>query len=99
MVVEEQLVFMAEIKGVPRKEAARRLPPWLERLGLATWGKRKMNELSKGMQQKAQFIATVLHEPPVAEWSSQDSVDTPVPELVSGFELFRADTAEMAVSA
>jgi ABC-2 type transport system ATP-binding protein len=65
MVLEEQLVFMAEIKGVPRAEAARRLPPWLERLGLAAWGKRKMNELSKGMQQKAQFIATVLHEPEV----------------------------------
>ena len=65
MVVEEQLVFMAEIKGVPRAEAARRLPPWLERLGLAAWGKRKMNELSKGMQQKAQFIATVLHQPEI----------------------------------
>ena len=65
MVVEEQLVFMAELKGVARKEAARRLPAWLERMGLGAWGKRKMNELSKGMQQKAQFIATVLHEPEV----------------------------------
>jgi ABC-2 type transport system ATP-binding protein len=65
MVVEEQLVFMAELKGLPRAEAARRLPPWLERLGLSAWGKRKVNELSKGMQQKAQFIATVLHEPEV----------------------------------
>jgi ABC-2 type transport system ATP-binding protein len=65
MVVEEQLVFMAEIKGVPRAEARRRLPPWLDRMGLGGWGKRKMNELSKGMQQKAQFIATVLHEPDV----------------------------------
>jgi ABC-2 type transport system ATP-binding protein len=65
MVVDEQLVFMAEIKGVPRAEARRRLPRWLERMGLGEWGKRKMNELSKGMQQKAQFIATVLHEPEV----------------------------------
>jgi ABC-2 type transport system ATP-binding protein len=65
MVVEEQLVFMAEIKGVPRAEARRRLPPWLDRMGLGGWGKRKMNELSKGMQQKAQFIATVLHHPEV----------------------------------
>jgi len=63
MVLEEQLVFMAAIKGVPRKEAVRRLGPWLERLGLAEWRKRKTNELSKGMQQKAQFIATVVHEP------------------------------------
>ena len=63
MVLEEQLVFMASIKGLGRQEAARRLGPWLERLGLAEWRKRKTNELSKGMQQKAQFIATVLHEP------------------------------------
>ena len=63
MVLEEQLVFMASIKGLSRREAAERLGPWLERLGLEDWRKRKTNELSKGMQQKAQFIATVLHEP------------------------------------
>jgi ABC-2 type transport system ATP-binding protein len=65
MVVEEQLVFFAELKGVPRKEASRRMMPWLERLGLMEWRRRKLNELSKGMQQKAQFIATVLHDPEV----------------------------------
>ena len=65
MVLEEQLVFMAAIKGMGRKEAEARLGPWLERLGLADWRKKKTNELSKGMQQKAQFIATVLHEPDV----------------------------------
>jgi len=65
MVLEEQLVFMAAIKGMGRKEAEKRLGPWLERLGLGDWRKRKTNELSKGMQQKAQFIATVLHEPDV----------------------------------
>jgi ABC-2 type transport system ATP-binding protein len=65
MVLEEELVFMAEIKGTSRTLAAERLGPWLERLGLAAWRKKKVNELSKGMQQKAQFIATVLHEPEV----------------------------------
>jgi ABC-2 type transport system ATP-binding protein len=65
MVLEEQLVFMAAIKGMGRKAAAERLGPWLERMGLAGWRKRKVNELSKGMQQKAQFVATVLHEPEV----------------------------------
>ena len=65
MVLEEQLVFLAAIKGVGRAEAQRRLGPWLERMGLAEWRKKKTNELSKGMQQKAQFIATVLHEPDV----------------------------------
>ena len=65
MVLEEQLVFMAAIKGVARGDALKRLAPWLERLSLADWRKRKTNELSKGMQQKAQFIATVLHQPEV----------------------------------
>jgi len=65
MVLEEQLVFMAAIKGTGRREAEARLGPWLERLGLADWRKKKVNELSKGMQQKAQFIATVLHAPEV----------------------------------
>ncbi|HEY3121740.1 MAG TPA: ATP-binding cassette domain-containing protein [Vicinamibacteria bacterium] len=65
MVLEEQLLFMAEIKGTSRREAARRLTGWLDRLGLAEWRRRKTNELSKGMQQKAQFIATVLHDPEV----------------------------------
>jgi ABC-2 type transport system ATP-binding protein len=65
MVLEEQLVFMAVIKGLAAAEAKKRIGPWLERLGLAEWGKRKTNELSKGMQQKAQFIATVLHHPDV----------------------------------
>ena len=64
MALEEQLLFFAEAKGTPRALAARRLPAWLERLGLdGKWRRRKLNELSKGMQQKAQFIATVLHDP------------------------------------
>ncbi len=65
MVLEEQLLFFAALKGIPRAEAMRRLPPWLERLGLLEWRHRRVNELSKGMQQKAQFIATVLHDPDV----------------------------------
>jgi ABC-2 type transport system ATP-binding protein len=65
MVVEEQLLFFAELKGVPRRDAVRRLHDWLERLGLRDWGRRRLIELSKGMQQKAQFIATVLHDPDV----------------------------------
>jgi ABC-2 type transport system ATP-binding protein len=65
MVLEDQLVFMAAIKGTPRRTALERLGPWLERLGLTDWRRRKTNELSKGMQQKAQFVATVLHEPEV----------------------------------
>jgi len=65
MVLDEQLLFLSDIKGCKRALAVSRLGPWLERLGLADWRKKKVNELSKGMQQKAQFIATVLHDPDV----------------------------------
>jgi ABC-2 type transport system ATP-binding protein len=57
------LVFLGEIRGVPRAEARRRALAWLERLGLPEWADRKVEDLSKGMQQKVQFIATVIHEP------------------------------------
>jgi ABC-2 type transport system ATP-binding protein len=65
MGVEEQLLFFAALKGVSRAEASRRLGGWLERMGLGPWRHRRLNELSKGMQQKAQFVATVLHDPDV----------------------------------
>ena len=63
MRVSDVLVFLAEIRGVPRAEGARRARGWLERLGLGEWGDRRVEDLSKGMQQKVQFIGTVLHEP------------------------------------
>ena len=65
MVVEELLVFMAELKGIKPAESRRRMVPWLEKLGLGGWQKKKANELSKGMQQKLQFIQTVLHDPEI----------------------------------
>jgi ABC-2 type transport system ATP-binding protein len=66
MVLEDQLLFFADMKGTPRAEARKRLPRWMERLGLEDkWRRRRLNELSKGMQQKAQFIATVLHDPEI----------------------------------
>jgi ABC-2 type transport system ATP-binding protein len=65
MALEEQLVFFAEIKGAGRSEASNRVGSWLERMGLADWRKRKLGELSKGMQQKAQFVATLLHDPEI----------------------------------
>jgi ABC-2 type transport system ATP-binding protein len=61
--VEDVLIFMAEIKSVPPRESRLRIARWLERLDLQEWRTRKVQELSKGMQQKVQFISTVLHEP------------------------------------
>ncbi|MGE0159627.1 MAG: ABC transporter ATP-binding protein [Gemmatimonadales bacterium] len=57
------VTFLAEIRGVPRAEARRRGRAWLERLGLPEWADKRVEDLSKGMQQKVQFIGTVLHEP------------------------------------
>ncbi len=57
------VVFLAEIRGVPRAEGRKRALYWLERLGLPDWADKKVEDLSKGMQQKIQFIGTVIHEP------------------------------------
>jgi len=65
MKVGEQLLFFAQLKGVDTSEANRRIDQWLNRMELSAWKDKKSIELSKGMQQKVQFIATVLHEPEV----------------------------------
>jgi len=63
MKVIEQLAFLGEVHGLPGREATARARQWCERLDLAEWGDKKIEELSKGMQQKVQFIAAVLHDP------------------------------------
>jgi ABC-2 type transport system ATP-binding protein len=63
MKLVEQLVFLAELKGVPAAEANRRARQWCDRLELSAWTEKKVEELSKGMQQKVQFIAGILHDP------------------------------------
>ena len=63
MKVLELLVFLAEIRGVPRTVGRGRAGAWLDRMELQGWADRRLEDLSKGMQQKVQFISTVLHEP------------------------------------
>jgi ABC-2 type transport system ATP-binding protein len=63
MEIGEQMIYLARLKGLTRDEAVRRLKIWFKKLDMETWWKMKIEELSKGMQQKAQFVATVLHEP------------------------------------
>ncbi|HJW22604.1 MAG TPA: DUF4162 domain-containing protein, partial [Candidatus Limnocylindrales bacterium] len=65
MEVLEQLVFLASLFHIPRKDGARRAREWLDRFNIADYAHRRAEELSKGNQQKIQFIAAVLHEPPV----------------------------------
>ncbi|MFN5222594.1 MAG: ABC transporter ATP-binding protein [Bacteroidota bacterium] len=63
MEVGEQALYLAQLKGLSKKEAMERLKFWFEKFELKGWWKKKIDELSKGMQQKVQFIITVLHEP------------------------------------
>ena len=63
MKVGEQVLYFAQLKGLQRHEALKRIKFWFEKFEIQSWWDKKVNELSKGMQQKVQFIATVLHEP------------------------------------
>jgi ABC-2 type transport system ATP-binding protein len=63
MKVGEQLEYLGRLKGLPHTEARRLTRQWLERLELLPWGGKHVEDLSKGMQQKVQFIATVMHQP------------------------------------
>jgi ABC-2 type transport system ATP-binding protein len=61
--VKEQLVYLGMLKGMSKTDASERVTHWLERFEATTWASKKTEELSKGMQQKVQFIATLLHDP------------------------------------
>ena len=63
MKVGELLLFLAELKGIKRSEAKKKIDFWLERFDLANWKLKKVEALSRGMQQKIQFIVTAIHQP------------------------------------
>jgi len=63
MKVGEQALYLAQLKGLSKAEAKKRLRYWFERLEIGDWWNKKIQELSKGMAQKIQFVVTVLHEP------------------------------------
>ena len=63
MKVGDQLLYLAQLKGLSKKEAVKRIKAWLDRFEASDWLKKNIEDLSKGMQQKVQFISTVMHEP------------------------------------
>ncbi len=65
MKVGEQALYLAQLKGLSRHDANKRLKYWFEKLDITQWWNKKIEELSKGMAQKVQFVVTVLHEPPL----------------------------------
>jgi len=81
MKVGEQVLYLAQLKGLSKAEATQRLKKWFDRLDMQSWWDKKVEELSKGMQQKVQFIITVMHEPELLIFD----------EPFSGFDPVNAD--------
>lgn len=63
MKIGEQMLYLAQLKGLNKKEATDRINYWFEKLDILSWWDKRVEDLSKGMQQKVQFIATLLHQP------------------------------------
>lgn len=87
MKVGEQAVYLAQLKGLSYPEARKRLIYWFEKFDIMSWWNRKLEELSKGMQQKVQFIITVIHEPPLLIFD----------EPFSGFDPVNADILKQEI--
>lgn len=81
MKVGEQALYLARLKGLSKAEAERRLKYWFEKMDIMAWWNKKLSELSKGMQQKVQFITTVVHDPELFIFD----------EPFSGFDPLNAD--------
>ncbi|MCG8329272.1 MAG: ATP-binding cassette domain-containing protein [Chitinophagales bacterium] len=80
MKVGEHLLYLARLKGLSAKQAKERILHWMEKFEISNWWNKKVEELSKGMQQKIQFIATIIHAPPLLildePFSGLDPVNT-----------------------
>ena len=63
MKVGEHLLYLAQLKGLSKKHSHDLIMEWFEKFGIVDWWPKKVEELSKGMQQKIQFISTVIHQP------------------------------------
>ena len=63
MEIGEQALYLAQLKGLSRAEATKRIKYWFEKMDMQGWWNKKVEDLRKGMQQKVQFVATILHEP------------------------------------
>lgn len=63
MLIGDQMLYLAQLKGLSKKEATNRIKHWFEKMDMQSWWEKKVEDLSKGMQQKVQFVATVIHQP------------------------------------
>ena len=103
MKVGEQALYLARLKGLSKKDALRKLKQWFEKFEIQPWWDKKVEELSKGMQQKVQFIVTVLHEPKLLIFDEPFSGFDPINVKLLKQEILNIkkpipDTAEMLVN-
>ena len=87
MKVGEQAIYLAELKGIKKAEAQKRLKTWFEKFEIGNWWDKKVEELSKGMQQKIQFVTTIIHEPEILIFD----------EPFSGFDPINANLLKEAI--
>jgi ABC-2 type transport system ATP-binding protein len=87
MKVGEQAIYLARLKGLSYQEAKKRLMEWFDKFEITAWWNRKLEELSKGMQQKIQFIITVIHQPELLIFD----------EPFSGFDPVNADRVKQEI--
>ena len=87
MKVGEQAIYLAELKGIKKAEAQKRLKVWFDKFEIGGWWDKKVEELSKGMQQKIQFVTTIIHEPDILIFD----------EPFSGFDPINANLLKEAI--
>jgi ABC-2 type transport system ATP-binding protein len=87
MKVGEQAIYLAELKGIKKAEAQKRLKMWFDKFEISGWWDKKVEELSKGMQQKIQFVTTIIHEPDILIFD----------EPFSGFDPINANLLKEAI--
>ncbi|PWT97704.1 MAG: ABC transporter ATP-binding protein [Bacteroidetes bacterium] len=89
MKIGEQALYLAQLKGLSRNEAMKKIKVWFERLEMQSWWNKKVEDLSKGMSQKLQFVTTVLHEPKLIILDEPFSGLDPVNANLIKDEIFR----------
>lgn len=87
MKVGDQAIYLARLKGLSKRDAEKRLKEWFEKFGITGWWDKKIQELSKGMAQKVQFIITVLHRPKLLIFDEPFSGFDPVNASLIGKEI------------
>lgn len=100
MTVHRQLFYLARLRGLSKNESRQQINYWLEKFDIESWGKKRIEELSKGMAQKVQFIAAVLHDPTILILDEPFSGFDPVNiELIRGeLKRFKKDGRAILIS-